>query len=370
MTDKSLFQPAASAQRHLKVLLHGGPGTGKTRAALSFPGPLAVLDLEGGTSLYDGDFQVLRTKDIRVIEQAINELARGGYATVVIDPLTVLWHLLQDAGQTLVDTRRGGKDSLETGQALSPREWGLIKRKYNSLLTRLVNLPMHVVLIARDTDLYEGTGDQLKRVGTKADAEKGTPYLADFVFSMQTEPGRDGADRFVALVEKSRAAALPKGARLTDFTAGAGPQGFYTKHLNSLAQRITPGTGAGIALQDDADVAAGNAGTLDTPPAPAPAGRPQAVRVDTGATSGARPAPVPAQDSAATQEPTTDQQRVRAVLVQRKPGTNPTRADVTQEFVTLIGAEVTYGNATPAQWHALAEALEAESPTDADEDAA
>src|SRR4051794_15911517 len=106
MTNRSLFQPAHKRQRHLKVLLRGFSGTGKSRAALGFPGPVAVLDLENSTTLYDG-FDFFHTKDLRELDRALAELARGtAYQTVVVDSLTVVWQLLQQAGQALVDTRQ------------------------------------------------------------------------------------------------------------------------------------------------------------------------------------------------------------------------------------------------------------------------
>jgi hypothetical protein len=247
-------------------LLHGVPGTGKTVAALSFPGPLAVIDLEGGTALYDGDWAVLRTKDITKIEAAIAELGRGGtYRTVVIDPLTVLWQVLQDAGQGLVDKRRG--DSLESGQALSPREWGIIKRRYNSILTRLINLPLHVVLIARDTDLYEGKGDALTKVGTKADVEKSTAYVADFVLWCQATGG-DGKAQFSAVVEKSRSSRLPIGQRLTAYSADPAT-GLYARHFAAIAGEHL--TGPQVALDEDSAVHATNTAALEADLNPASA---------------------------------------------------------------------------------------------------
>lgn len=276
----SLFQPAAKTQRYLKVLLHGGPGTGKTLAALSFPKPMAVIDLEGGTALYPGDYDVLRTKDLRKVETAIGQLTNSNYQTVVLDPLTVIWQLLQDAGQGLVDNRgrrdnEGPRDHLTSGQTLTTREWGIIKRHYAAILTRLTNLPLHVVLIARDTDLYEGKGDQLTKVGIKPDVEKSTPYVADFVFWCQAERTGNTA-QFTATVEKERGGVLHIGQRLTGYTADL-TNGLFAKHLTQLAGLQTSGTGH-LEFEEETTVTAGNTATLETdqqatakPPVPDPA---------------------------------------------------------------------------------------------------
>jgi hypothetical protein len=253
-----LFQPANKSQRFLKVLLTGTFGTGKTRAALSFPRPIAVLDLEGGTALYNGDFDVLRTKDLKTIEQAIDSLASSAYKTVVIDPITIIYTLLQDAAQTLVERRNSNQPTIETGKSLTPREWGMIKREYNALLTKLINLPMHVVLVTREKDLYEGTGDNMRKIGVQPDTEKGTPYLADFVLHMMNE-GRNG-EVFYAIVEKSRSDLLPKGKRLEGYTSD-GKKGLYPLHLAAVASEHTQG-GAAVHMEDDSAAAARNADVL------------------------------------------------------------------------------------------------------------
>jgi hypothetical protein len=260
-TSNSFFQPASKSERWLKVLLTGSYGTGKTRAALSFPGPIAVIDLEGGTALYEGSFDVLRTKDLRRIEQAIDSLANSAYKTVVIDPITVIYSLLQDAAQSLVERRNNNQSTMDTGKALTPREWGLIKREYNALVTKLINLPMHVVLVAREKDLYEGTGDNMRKIGVQADTEKGTPYLADFVLHMMTEaaPGGKG-DTFYCTVEKSRSAMLPKGQRLTGYGADSG-QGLFPRWLADVAGAHA--SGQRVQMDDDTTVAAGNADVLE-----------------------------------------------------------------------------------------------------------
>jgi len=220
--------------------------------------------------LYEG-FDVLRTKDLRRLEAAITQLAAGGhgYQTVMVDPLSVLWHILQDAGQGLVDTskRNAGKDSLETGQVLSAREWGLIKRRYSSILTRLINLPLHVVLTARDSDLYEGSGQEMRRIGVKADVEKSTPYVADFVLACTTTTDDQGRERYLATVEKSRAAELPKGKRLTGH--GLGPvQGLFATHFAGIAAATTGGAAA-AAMEDDTQVLAANTAALGQEDSPA-----------------------------------------------------------------------------------------------------
>jgi septin family protein len=54
----SPFEPKSKKEKRLKILVYGESGSGKTRFALSLP-KLAMIDTEGGTDHYDGDYSVL-----------------------------------------------------------------------------------------------------------------------------------------------------------------------------------------------------------------------------------------------------------------------------------------------------------------------
>jgi len=186
---KNPFVKAEKIQRFLKVLIYGASGTGKTYFALNSPRPCAIIDLEGGSAHYAthpiiGGFDRISTKSLPEIEQAIRFCESGQYKTLVVDPITVIWQLLQDAAMEAVLRRNNGRKS-ETELALTPRDWGAIKRKYNSLMTTLVNLPCHVVLCSREKDLVEvDNKGNMRVVGQKADAEKSTPYLPDVTLQL------------------------------------------------------------------------------------------------------------------------------------------------------------------------------------------
>jgi hypothetical protein len=67
-------------------------------------------------------------------------------------------------------------------------------------MTKLLNLPLHVVLTGRQKDEYDvrASGEMIK-VGVKLDAEKSTPYLTDIRFKLVVE----GKKR-LAIIEKDR----------------------------------------------------------------------------------------------------------------------------------------------------------------------
>lgn len=194
-------QKAEPVARKLKILLYGASGSGKTLAALSFPRPL-VIDGEGGTLLYRGrpgfEFLVKDTKTLTDLEKVI-ELVRadGGTSmdTLIIDPITVFYDVQKDAAA------RNAKDG-----ALGFREWARINNRMKAVYNSLTNLPVHVVVIARESVEYEGEGNNLRKVGQKPDSDKALPYVFDFSVRMN-------ADHSGSII-KSRGVELAKDKRL------------------------------------------------------------------------------------------------------------------------------------------------------------
>lgn len=213
----TLFTKASKVERHLKVLVYGPSGTGKTKFALSFAaaGRIAVIDTEGGTALYGGkhEFDVLRTKDFATVMQAIAEMkADGGktYAALVIDPITILWETLQDAGQQMVEKRASRQQGAGlVDLALTQRDWGILKRQYKKLMTELANLPMHVVLTARQKDVTDSQGNIVK---VAIDGEKSTTYTPDIVLRFK------GGAKYTVVVEKDRSEQFATGAEINSPT--------------------------------------------------------------------------------------------------------------------------------------------------------
>ena len=210
---KNPFAKAEQTQSFLKCLIYGESGTGKTFFALNSPRPCAMIDLEAGSAHYGshetiGGFDRITTKSLRQIEEAIKFCEGGYYKTLVIDPITMLWDLLQQAGLEIAQNRARGKSEYEV--ALTFKDWGILKKKYSSLMTSLVNLPCHVVMTARSKDLIEELPNgKMKVVGVKAEAEKGTPYWMDIVLHLEM----DKKKRFATVV-KDRVEIYKTGERI------------------------------------------------------------------------------------------------------------------------------------------------------------
>jgi AAA domain len=287
------FRRAEQVEPKVKALVYGPPGAGKTWLALTAPGRVAVIDTEAGTAFYADQvepngplspFDVLPTKTFAEVEGAVAFLRTnpGTYETFVIDPVTVLYETLQDAAlryrTTKVEARaRQRQEAFDPDNVdIEQLDWQRIKRAYKRLMTDLVNLPMHVIVIAREADLTEERMEngrkQRVKIGAKPDSEKSTPYYFDV--TVRLVPGqRDGRD---AIIEKDRTHTLELGSRIHNATfdtlfgkaIAAGGSGLRQLQsdddaANADAASLTAGTAEAALLQPDGSWAgkavAGNA---------------------------------------------------------------------------------------------------------------
>ena len=204
------FKKAQNVEPKMKVLVYGASGVGKTFFALSGKGKIAVIDTEGGTAHYAGreglqEFDVLPTKTYKDVKAAVEFVAANpeAYGTLVIDPLTVIWETLQDSAQikrAAANLAKGRGTGIVEETDLEMLDWGRIKRQYKSLLTAIINLPIHTIVIAREKDETEKRGDQMVRIGSKPDCEKGTPYFFDTVLRMFVD---DGARKMTVIKDRT-----------------------------------------------------------------------------------------------------------------------------------------------------------------------
>jgi hypothetical protein len=250
------FRPAEQVAPKVKCLLYGAPGVGKTYAALTAPGPIAVIDTEGGTAFYAkrvghglSEFHVLTTKTFSEVESAIAHIRDNPseYATVVIDPVTVLYETLQEAAQykRQETNRRRGRGDTEDAD-LEMLDWQRIKRSYKRLMTDLVNLPVHVIVTAREKELVEGRGDNARHAGWRPDAEKSTAYYFDTV--LRLVPIKGGR---AAIVDKDRTGTYDLGAELPNPTFDSMFAEAIAAGAGDTASRVLPSDEA--AAEKDAE---------------------------------------------------------------------------------------------------------------------
>ncbi len=196
------FTKATETKRRLKLLMYGPPKVGKTLTALALPKPV-VLDMEHGSDAYADrfEFDVLHTISTSEVKQAVEWLSgnRGQYQTVIIDPITVWWEALQTVRYEIGERKAVAAKRPADNVDLAFADWNKMKLAWNGACAKLVNAGYHLVAIARQADLYEGEGLNLKKVGVKPAADKGAPYWFDTVVRVEFR----GDDR-VAVIEGDR----------------------------------------------------------------------------------------------------------------------------------------------------------------------
>ena len=209
------FEDPVKQKKYLKIAFFGKGGSGKTRAALSFPKPV-IIDGEKGSQPYIGkyDFKVKSANRWKQLDPLLSWLRThpGVYETLIIDPATIFY---MDLIQEIVDfiKNKRGNETMTRG------DWGVEKRRWAALLNNLTELPMHVILNFREKDEYEETQNRageeiLKKTGNfYLDADKQTEYLFDLSFRCHTEENKKNKEqptKFLMTCTKTRYDWMPK----------------------------------------------------------------------------------------------------------------------------------------------------------------
>jgi len=154
--DLPVFKPQPE-NRHLKILLYGDPGVGKTTlaasaAAVPSMSEVLVVNIEGGVlaisdpSIY-GAKAVPDTIDFTgfgLLQTIFSALARGGhnYKTVVIDSLSELVkYNLDDIVKKKMDAGAKNRDEDE----VFLEDYGTMTKQMRRVVRMFRDLPMHVI---------------------------------------------------------------------------------------------------------------------------------------------------------------------------------------------------------------------------------
>jgi phage nucleotide-binding protein len=136
---------------HIRMVVYGKSGTGKTRFSCTFPKPLLLIETEvtEGTKSIVGDkgvdFITLNTTD--ELPVLIEGLTDSKYKSVVLDTATMLQDLVL-------------KEILGLEELPVQKSWGMASRdqygqcgiKVKEYMRALLNLPMHVIVTAQERD--------------------------------------------------------------------------------------------------------------------------------------------------------------------------------------------------------------------------
>jgi len=192
-------------EKRLKALFYGMAGVGKTTASIQFPRPY-LIDTEKGAEndqyikiLQDNGGAIFQTSCFDELLKEVKSLLteKHEYKTLVIDPLTTLYHDLLDKSSK---ERISDKDP--DGTAFGGH-YGSANKKMKQLLNLLLRLDMNVIITAHAKNEY---GSNLVVLGQTFDCYKKLDYLFDLVFEIQ----KRGKDR-IGLIKKSRIESFPDG---------------------------------------------------------------------------------------------------------------------------------------------------------------
>ena len=141
----------STAMQHLKILVYGYPGVGKTVFAATAnddkrTSPALLIDLEGGTlSIADKNIDVVRVTEFKQLSEVYQYLRNGShYKTVIIDSLTEVQKLnMYEILQQAVAANPARDPDI-------PRidEWGKSVEQMRRLVRYFRDLPMHVIITA------------------------------------------------------------------------------------------------------------------------------------------------------------------------------------------------------------------------------
>ena len=176
---------------HVKFLIWGGSGTGKTLWSLSADN-VAYISLESGADRYSSlEISAFCPRNLTELGHALKFLknTHNNYQTVVIDSISVAWSMFME--ELIPDS--------------SKPDWVMIKTRWKRFLRTLLSLQKDVILIGRSKEArsesawYKKTGDLI------LDSEASTGFEFDFIgFSYFKEKEETRDLEFKIRLEKVR----------------------------------------------------------------------------------------------------------------------------------------------------------------------
>lgn len=215
--------------RNVKGMLWGPTGTWKTETvARNFPG-LLLIDTEGNSDHLVNNpaippFLRKKTKDVREVMRIFDAACAGKIKmpdgspvlTFCIDSVSVLWSVQTELAAALAGKRAQRYNKPADEALVTLQDWGTAKRPLKSLLTRFSNASIpFLMLIAREKDLFEGEGNEMKKVGVTADVVKGTEYDMNFIIHTGLQGGKWFGE--VTKVQGKLGEVFPMGKKLAKF---------------------------------------------------------------------------------------------------------------------------------------------------------
>lgn len=153
---RAQFQEAT--ERHIKILVAGPPGAGKTRSASTWPDPL-YADVEGRLlSVRDRDVHAVDIKTVADLDELRSALAQDPKVRekiLGVPVQTVILDTVDEISRLIIKERL----KAEKQEAMRMPDWGYLGDTLRSLLRGYRNLDMNVVLnvhVRSETDSETG----------------------------------------------------------------------------------------------------------------------------------------------------------------------------------------------------------------------
>ena len=176
---------------HVKFLIWGGSGTGKTLWSLSADN-VAYISLESGADRYSSlEISAFRPKNLAELGRALNFLKAdaGHYQTVVVDSVSVAWSMFME----------------ELIPNSAKADWVMVKGRWKKFLRTLLALEKDVILIGRAKEARSEGAWYVKSGDFVLDSEVSTGFEFDFVGFSYIEEKEETSDlEFKIRLEKVR----------------------------------------------------------------------------------------------------------------------------------------------------------------------
>lgn len=187
--------PLEETPTHVKALIYGDSGVGKTVLAGSAPRPL-ILDIEGGTmSLRQFGIKadVVRINDFGLMKKVYEEITTNPdrWDTVIIDSLTELQRRSMEAVMKLVVEQNSRRDPDVPGIG----EYGKNGEIIRKVIRKFRDLPMNVIFVCLQLDMTDqDTGLAIARPMLQGKMAAEVPQYMDIVghLTVRSEADEDG----------------------------------------------------------------------------------------------------------------------------------------------------------------------------------